>query len=177
MTNSCRDGPSWGLGSPYKNSTLWSARRLGHASRFSLKNPKMVTLPQLALFLGLPTLLSKNLAGYRLWKISIRLLPSVSTNSIQVESFRQDFKRIIYDLLRVLAQLAIEAGIVVGVHAALEGSCLNGSIKEPRRDAQCADSISSSPRGTNFVGLAFHVATTICRDARGLARHPKAVRS
>jgi len=61
-------------------------------------------------------------------------------------------------MLRILAKLPIKIWIVVGVHAPFESSSFGGSIKEPRRNAQCSNLITGHPRGTDLIGLAIHVA-------------------
>jgi hypothetical protein len=101
-------------------------------------------------------------------RVSRRLL-QVWPASIQVESLRQDIERIAYDLLRVLPKLPIEVGIVVCVDATFEGSGVNGSIKEPRRDTQCANLIASVPFGADLVALAIHVACPITSNAPNCA--------
>jgi len=74
--------------------------------------------------------------------------------STQVESLRQHIKCVAHYLIRVLPKLPIEPGIVVRVHAAFEGFGVTGSVKEPRRDTQCANSIARAPGGTDLVALA-----------------------
>ena len=38
-----------------------------------------------------------------------------------------------------------------------KSSGVNGSIKEPRRDTQCANLVASGPRGTDLFGFGIHV--------------------
>jgi hypothetical protein len=76
---------------------------------------------------------------------------------IQVESLRQHIKCVAHYLLRVLAKLPIEARIVVCVDAAFEGFGVTGSVKEPRRDTQCANPIPIGPCSDDLVALANHV--------------------
>jgi hypothetical protein len=137
-------------------------------------------------------LLSKNLTGYRLWLRWPSVLSQlhradqpqseplqessrcerpaclqVWPASIQVESVRQHIKCVAHHLLRVLAKLPIEAGIVVCVDAAFESSGSDGSIKEPRRDTQRANPIPSAPFSANLVALALHLIGP-CRDRNEL---------
>jgi hypothetical protein len=60
-------------------------------------------------------------------------------------------------LRRILPKLPVKTGIVVRIKATLERQGISGPIKEPCRYAQCTDPVTTSPRGTNSVGLALHV--------------------
>jgi hypothetical protein len=60
--------------------------------------------------------------------------------------------------LRLLAELTVKSRVIMRIHAAFENFCIVGSVKESRRDAQRANPVTSSPSGTNFVGLAMHVS-------------------
>jgi hypothetical protein len=78
-------------------------------------------------------------------------------HSTQTEPLCQHLKRILQYLLRFFAELPVKVRIIVRVHAAFERFCISRAIKEPRRDAQRADPITSSPCRTNFVRLAVHL--------------------
>ena len=108
-----------------------------------------------------PTLVSRNLAGYRLWLRRLRDLSTlpevVPAFCLQAELFRQQPQRSLRQLFRVLAKLPIEAGIVVSVHSTFESSGVNGSIEEPRRDTQRTDPITAVPCSADLIGLAIHV--------------------
>jgi hypothetical protein len=80
-----------------------------------------------------------------------------------VETVRQCFKRILRYLLRCLAELAVEVGMIVRIHAAFESFGIAGPIKEPRCDTQNADTITGSPGRTDFVGLAKHAVSPASR--------------
>lgn len=109
---------------------------------------------------GQPTLKARHAS----WKLRVRdaACLQVWPTSIQVESFRQHIKRVAHYLLGVLAKLPIKIGIVMRSDAALESSRIGRSIEEPRRDTQCANSITGSPRSTNFVGLGVHLLAPRC---------------
>jgi hypothetical protein len=66
-------------------------------------------------------------------------------------------KCVVHYLRWVLAKLPIEARIVVCVNAAFEGFGVTGSVKEPRRDTQCANPIPIGPCSDDLVALANHV--------------------
>jgi hypothetical protein len=76
--------------------------------------------------------------------------------SPQIKSLRKRIKCRSDQLLPFLAELTVEAGMIVRAHAALEDHRLIGAIKEPRRDAQCTDPVASKPSGTNLVSLGLH---------------------
>ena len=82
---------------------------------------------------------------------------SVCRRSTQAEPPCQHLKGASHQLRRILPKLPVKTGIVVRIHAALERQGISGPIKEPCRYAQRTDPITTSPRGTDFVGLAFHV--------------------
>jgi hypothetical protein len=65
--------------------------------------------------------------------------------------------------VRFFAKLAVKARMVVRIHAALK--CLRGirTIKEPRRYAQRADPITSSPSATNLFSPSTHVIGVVQR--------------
>jgi hypothetical protein len=78
---------------------------------------------------------------------------------MQAESHRQHLKRISHYLLRVLADLTVKFRVIVRSHATLEQFGIIGAIKEARRDAQRTDPVTSSPYGTDFIGLAIHLSS------------------
>jgi hypothetical protein len=88
---------------------------------------------------------------------------------MQVESLRQRIKRVAHYLLRVLVKLPIKIRVVVRSDAALEHFGIGRSIKEPRRNTQCANSMTGSPRGTDLFGLGIHVLSPIGADCTNCA--------
>ena len=84
-----------------------------------------------------------------------RILPSIR-QSTQAEAVRQCLKRFLRYLLRLLPDLSVEIRVVERIHAALERLGVRGAIKEPGSDAQSANSVASSPGGTDSIGLANH---------------------
>jgi hypothetical protein len=74
--------------------------------------------------------------------------------STQIKSLRKQIKRSRYHFLRFFADLAVKLRVIVRTHPTLK--CLRGGgpVKEPRRDSQCADLVTSGPGGTNLVSLA-----------------------
>jgi hypothetical protein len=82
---------------------------------------------------------------------------SVCRRSTQVEPPCQRLKGTSHQLRRILPQLPVKTGVVVRINATLECQGISGPIKEACRYAQCADLVTTSPCGADFVGLAFHV--------------------
>jgi hypothetical protein len=76
--------------------------------------------------------------------------------SAQIKSLLQQRERSRHQFLRYLAELTLEAGMIVRVHAALKDSGVGGPIKEPSRDAQSSDLITGKPSGTNLFSLCLH---------------------
>jgi hypothetical protein len=72
-------------------------------------------------------------------------------------------------LLGLLAELAVEVGMIVCIHAALECLRISRPIKEPRRDAQRADAVTGSPSRKDFVGLAIMPSAQRRKDANASA--------
>jgi hypothetical protein len=89
------------------------------------------------------------------WLGDLRSLPETC---LQAEFFSQQFQRSLRQLFRVLAELPVKARMIVRVHAALKDFGIDGPIKEPRRDTQCANPIASVPSTADLIGLAGHVA-------------------
>jgi hypothetical protein len=80
---------------------------------------------------------------------------------MQTEPPCQHLKSIPDYLLRLLAKLAVEVGVVVRRHAALESHRISGPIKEGRGYAQCANPVTGGPRRTDFVALAIHASPAL----------------
>jgi hypothetical protein len=68
----------------------------------------------------------------------------------------QQRERSRHQFLRFFAELRVEVRMIESVDPALESSCVVGSVKELRRDAQSADLITGKPSSTNLVGLGLH---------------------
>jgi hypothetical protein len=80
---------------------------------------------------------------------------------LRVKALRKQIKCRSDQFLRVFAKLAVEAGMIVRVHAAFEGHCLIGAIEELSRDAQSADPVTTGPTGTNLISLATHLVSLV----------------
>jgi hypothetical protein len=80
-------------------------------------------------------------------------------HSTETETPYQRLKRIPHYLLRVLAELAVKLRVIVRIHPTLKHLRGGRPIKELSGDAQCADAITGSPCGTDFVGLAIHLSS------------------
>ena len=65
----------------------------------------------------------------------------------------------------VVANASPQAAGESFVHAALESSGISGLLKEARRYPQCADRVTHSPCGPDFLRLATH-AKSVLRTAR-----------
>jgi hypothetical protein len=61
-------------------------------------------------------------------------------------------------LTRVLAKLAVEAGIVVCSHSALKRPGVSRSVKEPRCDPQSSNLVTGNPSVTDLVNLALQIS-------------------